>query len=110
VNTVADFKTVDTSGFDAALAAFAKALETYSDCRDKFERQSKTLLGKWEGVARDSYKTSYDNIQRSLTDNLDSLKYIMEILSPSARPITIGTLKPKRRSRILDERRLYTWV
>ena len=80
MTTVADFKTVDTSGFDAALAAFAKALETYSDCRDKFERQSKTLLGKWEGVARDSYKTSYDNIQRSLTDNLDSLKYIMDNL------------------------------
>ena len=80
MNTVADFNTVDTSGFDAALAAFAQALETYSNCRDKFERQSKTLLDKWEGEARNQYSTSYKNIQRSLTDNLDSLRYIMDNL------------------------------
>ena len=77
---MADFRTVDTSGFDAAIAAFGKALETYTDCRERFERQSKSLLNKWEGSARDEYKTSYNNIQRSLTDNLDSLKYIMENL------------------------------
>lgn len=77
---MADFNTVDTSGFDAAISAFNKAMETYSECRDQFSRQSTTLIGKWQGVAGEQYKTSYNNIQRSLTDNLESLKYIIENL------------------------------
>ncbi|MBR6570723.1 MAG: WXG100 family type VII secretion target [Clostridia bacterium] len=77
---MADFKTVDTSGFDAALQAFAKAMESYANCRDKFERHSKSLLDKWEGKARDEFNTSYNNIQRSLTDNVESLEHIIQNL------------------------------
>jgi len=77
---MADFQTVDTSGFDEAIAAFKNALETYTSCRDTFSTQSERLNSKWDGVAAEQYFTSYKNIQRTLTDNVDSLTYIIENL------------------------------
>ena len=77
---MADFQTVDTSGFDESIAAFSKALQTYVECRDQFSLKTKNLLANWEGKASDEFNASYTKIQRSLSDNVYALSDIISNL------------------------------
>lgn len=74
---MAGFTTVDTSTFDSAIAAFARALTGYKDARDLMSRKTDSLSDYWFGVGGDKFRAVMKGINQGLTDDCESLEHII---------------------------------
>lgn len=75
------FNTVDTTGFDNAIAALNRALDAYKEARSVLQNRATSLDSDWEGRGGDKYRRVSRMMFRALDDDGESLSYIAENLA-----------------------------
>jgi uncharacterized protein YukE len=74
------FNTVDTSGFNEAIAGFERAIAAYKAAREAITHRARDLGNNWVGEGGESFRRANTRITQLLDDDEESLKAIIENL------------------------------
>ncbi len=77
---MADFKTIDTSTFDSAITAFARALIGYKDARDLINNKTNILSEHWNGAGGEKFRKVMNGLKKGLEDDCESMEHIISQL------------------------------
>ena len=77
---MAGFRTVDTTGFDDAIAAFGEAKQSYTNARELLNKGTDDLKYSWKGEGGDKFKSVSREVLRLLQDDGESLEYVVKNL------------------------------
>lgn len=73
-------QTIDTTGFDEAIASFKAAINLYKEARELIHVKTRDLSDYWLGEGGDKFRKVNEKIYKGLEDDEDSLQAIIDNL------------------------------